>query len=499
MVRSLQARLVATTMVLLVVVCAVVGVGAAISLRHYLQQQLDQDVMRTIGFIADPPDDAGGRRPPPPDAGGGFGGGDAPSSRIEVRSVDGRVVSASALGGFRSSDQGVPLAAVAPVLAVSPSGPGQRPETVDLPALGSSYRLAARTAADGSVVYYGVSTGRMNETVGSLALYETIIFGGGVLVAGIVAAFATRATLRPLHRVSSTARQVAELPLERGEVRLEDRVPEADADPRTEVGQVGVALNRMLDHVARSLAARQDSETRVRRFVADASHELRTPLAAIRGYSELARRRTEELPAEVSAMLERIGSQTERMTLLVEDLLLLARLDAGRPLAREPVDLARLVVDAVSDAHATSPGHRWSLDLPDPDDDPAGVTVTGDPERLHQVVANLLANARTHTPPGTNVVIGLSQVGHAVQLVVRDDGPGIAPELLPHVLERFARGDAARTRTTGSTGLGLSIVSAVVTEHGGTVEVTSEPGDTRTTVTLPGAPARAAEPALRQA
>ena len=407
------------------------------------------------------------------------------------------MVSASALGGFRSSGQGLPLDAVAPVLAVSPGASGQRPETVDLPALESSYRLAARTAADGSVVHYGVSTGRMDETVGSLALYETIIFGGGVLVAGIVAAFATRATLRPLHRVSGTARRVAELPLERGEVRLEDRVPEADADPRTEVGQVGAALNRMLEHVARSLAARQDSETRVRRFVADASHELRTPLAAIRGYSELARRRTEELPDEVSAMLERIGSQTERMTLLVEDLLLLARLDAGRPLAREPVDLARLVVDAVSDAHATSPGHRWSLDLPDHDDDPAGVTVTGDPERLHQVVANLLANARTHTPPGTNVVVGLSQVGHAVQLVVRDDGPGIAAELLPHVLERFARGDAARTRTTGSTGLGLSIVSAVVTEHGGSVEVTSVPGDTRTTVTVPVAPARTAEPALR--
>ena len=508
MVRSLQARLVATTMVLLVVVCAVVGVGAAISLRHYLQQQLDQDVMRTIGFIADPPDDAGGRRPPPPDAGGGFGGGDAPTSRIEVRSIDGRIVSASALGGFRSSDEGLPLTSVEPVLAVSPGAPGERPETVDLPALESSYRLSARTTADGSVVYYGVSTGRMNETVGSLALYETIIFGGGVLVAGIVAAFATRATLRPLHRVSTTARQVAELPLERGEVRLEDRVPEADADPRTEVGQVGVALNRMLDHVARSLAARQDSETRVRRFVADASHELRTPLAAIRGYSELARLRVEasaatgegheELPVEVSAMLERVGSQTERMTLLVEDLLLLARLDAGRPLAREPVDLARLVVDAVSDAHATSPGHHWSLDLPEPDDDPAGVTVIGDPERLHQVVANLLANARTHTPPGTTVVVGLTQVGHAVQLVVRDDGPGIDADLLPHVLERFARGDAARARTTGSTGLGLSIVAAVVTEHGGTVEVTSVPGDTRTTVTLPAAPVRAAEPALGQ-
>lgn len=501
--RSLQARIVLTTMVLLFVVCAVVGVGAALSLRHYLTQQLDQEVTRTLGFVANPPDGEDGRRPPPPDAGGGFGGGDSPTSRIEVRSVDGRVVSAIALGGFRASDRPIALADVAPVLAVTPSGdgdptdPSSRPrvETIDLPALASSYRLSARTTEDGSVVYFGISTGRMDATVGSLAVYETIIFGGGVLLAGVVAAFATRATLRPLHRVSATARRVSELPLERGEVELDDRVPEADADPRTEVGQVGAALNRMLEHVARSLAARQESETRVRRFVADASHELRTPLAAIRGYSELARRRTDELPEEVGAMLERVGSQTERMTLLVEDLLLLARLDAGRPLAREPVDLARVVLDAVSDAHAAAPEHHWALDLPD-DEGAADVMVIGDPERLHQVVANLLANARTHTPPGTNVVVELEREGGGVRLVVRDDGPGIAADLLPRVLERFARGDVGRARTTGSTGLGLSIVAAVVTEHGGTVEVTSVPGDTRTTVVLPAAPVRA-ELALR--
>ncbi|WP_433803659.1 sensor histidine kinase [Actinomycetospora sp. CA-084318] len=510
--RSLQARIVLTTMVLLFVVCAVVGVGAALSLRHYLTQQLDQEVIRTLGFVANPLGNGDGRRPPPPDAGGGFGGGDSPTSRIEIRSVDGRVVSAIALGGFRGVDQPIALADVDPVLAVTPSGSGDpsdeadrpRVETIDLPALASSYRLSARQADDGSVVYFGISTGRMDDTVGSLAIYETIIFGGGVLVAGVVAAFATRATLRPLHRVSATARRVSELPLERGEVQLEDRVPAADADPRTEVGQVGAAFNRMLEHVARSLAARQESETRVRQFVADASHELRTPLAAIRGYSELARRRmgaggtgSDELPDEVGAMLERVGSQTERMTLLVEDLLLLARLDAGRPLAREPVDLARVVLDAVSDAHAASPEHHWALELPDDvDEEPAEITVIGDPERLHQVVANLLANARTHTPGGTNVVVELARAGDEVRLVVRDDGPGIAPDLLPHVLERFARGDAGRARTTGSTGLGLSIVSAVVTEHGGIVAVTSVPGDTRTTVVLPAAPVRA-ELALR--
>ncbi|MEJ2867166.1 HAMP domain-containing sensor histidine kinase [Actinomycetospora sp. OC33-EN08] len=494
--RSLQARIVLTTVVLLVVVCAVVGVGAALSLRHYLTQQLDGEV---VGLLqgASGPTPVGGRRPPPPDAGGGFGGGDTPQGRIEVRSTGGTVASAVSLG-FRGTDAPLPPSAVAPVLAVTPDddrddeGPPDV-TTVELPQLGGSYRVAARTAADGSVVAVGVSTDRMDATVGRLALNETIIFAGGVLVAGIVAAVATRTTLRPLHRVSATARRVSELPLERGEVQLEDRVPEADADPRTEIGQVGVAFNRMLDHVARSLAARQESETRVRRFVADASHELRTPLAAIRGYSELAGRRTHEMPPEVGAMLERVGSQTERMTLLVEDLLLLARLDAGRPLARETVDLVRLVVDAVSDAHAAAPGHHWTLDLPDdePDEAAGDVLVVGDPERLHQVVANLLANARTHTPEGTDVVVELTRVDDRVRLVVRDDGPGIAPDLLPHVLERFARGDAGRARTTGSTGLGLSIVAAVVAEHGGTVEVTSVPGDTRTTVTLPAAPVRA--------
>ncbi|MDL5157739.1 sensor histidine kinase [Actinomycetospora termitidis] len=497
--RSLQARIVLTTVVLLLVVCAVVGVGAALSLRHYLTQQLDGDVTRTLGFAASGPQGAGGGPPPPPDAGGGFGA-SSPTDRIQVRVVDGRIVSAVALT-FRNADVPLSPADVEPLLAVSPDDePGQGPpqaETVEVPALGKTYRAAARTAADGSVVAVGVSTDRMDATLARLALNETIIFAGGVLVAGVVAAFATRTTLRPLHRVSATARRVSELPLERGEVQLRDRVPEADADPRTEIGQVGVAFNRMLDHVARSLAARQESETRVRQFVADASHELRTPLAAIRGYSELARRRMGSgaagTPDEVGAMLERVGSQTERMTLLVEDLLLLARLDAGRPLAREPVDLVRLVVDAVSDAHAAAPGHRWSLDLPDGETD---VMVVGDPERLHQVVANLLANARTHTPEGTDVVVELARTDDRVRLVVRDDGPGIAPDLLPHVLERFARGDAGRARTTGSTGLGLSIVSAVVTEHGGTVEVTSVPGDTRTTVTLPAAPVRA-ELALR--
>jgi two-component system OmpR family sensor kinase len=244
---------------------------------------------------------------------------------------------------------------------------------------------------------------------------------------------------------------------------------------------VGLALNRMLGHIGNALTARHATETRVRQFVADASHELRTPLAAIRGYAELTRRSRADVPPEIAHAMSRVESEAERMTVLVQDLLLLARLDAGRPLENAEVDLTRLVLDAVSDARVAAQGHVWRLELP-----AEPVTVVGDGDRLHQVLANLLSNARTHTPPGTTVTTGLSvSPGHGVELTVTDDGPGISAELLPDVFERFGRGDSSRSRAAGSTGLGLSIVSAVVAAHGGTVGVASEPGKTRFTVRLP--------------
>jgi len=280
--------------------------------------------------------------------------------------------------------------------------------------------------------------------------------------------------------VAATATRVTELPLDRGEVALSVRVPEADTDPRTEVGQVGAALNRMLGHVAAALTARQASETRVRQFVADASHELRTPLAAIRGYAELTRRGRDTVPPDVAHALRRVESESARMTTLVDDLLLLARLDAAQPLDRAPVDLSALVVDAVGDAHAAGPHHDWKLDL-----GPDAVHVRGDALRLHQVLANLLANARVHTPPGTTVHTGLVRDGDRAVLTVVDDGPGIPPEQQAEVFERFARGDSSRSRAAGSTGLGLAIVAAVVEAHDGTVAVASRPGETRSTVRLP--------------
>ena len=323
-----------------------------------------------------------------------------------------------------------------------------------------------------------------------------------LVLAGVLGTALVRLSLRPLRRVAATASRVAELPLETGEVSLPAGVP--DSDPRTEVGQVGAAFNRMLGHVERALARRAASEARLRRFAADASHELRTPLSAIRGYAEFATRHRGPLPDDLTHALQRIQAESARMSILVDDLLLLARLDAGRPLEREPVDLSRLAIDATSDARFARGDHRWRLDLPD---DP--VLVSGDEHRLHQVMANLLSNAGTHTPPDTTVTVALAvtrgrppdaadhtvvqrgplTAGPRAELSITDDGPGIPPQLLPELFERFARADTSRARngenTGKSTGLGLAIVDAVVAAHAGSITVSSRPGMTRFAISLP--------------
>ena len=290
-----------------------------------------------------------------------------------------------------------------------------------------------------------------------------------------------RRQLRPLREVAATAHAVSELPLASGAIALEERVPEHLTDERTEVGQVGSALNAMLEHVEASLGARHKSEQQVRQFVADASHELRTPLTTIAGYTELARSRPDDKAAADTA-LAKVEEESGRMTALVEDLLLLARLDSGRPLVSEPVDLTRLLVEAVSDSRVLAPDHQWRLSLPE-----ESVEVTGDEQRLHQVVTNLLANARKYTPAGTTVTVSAHSGGFAVH----DDGPGFPDDLVDHAFERFARGDVARTRAgkEGGYGLGLSLVSAIVTAHGGTVALRSVPGDTTVSVELPSCPA----------
>ncbi|WBB51729.1 HAMP domain-containing sensor histidine kinase [Verrucosispora sp. WMMA2044] len=474
---SLRTRLVLTLVALLAVVSLAIGGLTTVALRQFLISRVDEQLRFTPG----------GRPTAAWEPGPGTGPwGDVrvprgfPPGTISAQVVDGRVTEAWTLVGRQ--EQSVPVDQVRALAEVPTDG---RAHSVGLGERGG-YRVVARRSATGTVRVLGVPLAGVRETVWALVAAQAGVTVVGLLVAGTAGALIVRATLRPLRRVAATAARVSELPLDRGEVALSDRVPAADTDPRTEVGQVGAALNRMLGHVAAALAARQASETRVRQFVADASHELRTPLAAIRGYAEVARRGRAEVPTDVAHALRRVESESTRMTSLVDDLLLLARLDSGRPLAVEPVDLTALVVDAVSDAHVAGPEHRWQLDLPE-----TVIRVPGDPARLHQVLANLLANARVHTPPGSTVTTSLRQSGDAAELSVTDDGPGVPPELRPEVFERFARGDSSRSRAHGSTGLGLAIVAAVVEAHHGTVALDSRPGRTVFTVRLPNSTADA--------
>jgi two-component system OmpR family sensor kinase len=301
----------------------------------------------------------------------------------------------------------------------------------------------------------------------------------GVGIAAVGGTWLVRRQMRPLYAVAETARDVSTQELSSGDTAISSRVPDDLTDDQTEVGQVGSALNTLLDHIDDALSARHRSEQQVRQFVADASHELRTPLATIHGYAELSRR-TPEDAAMLLLALNKVETEADRMSELVSDLLLLARLDSGRPLAREDVDLTRLLLEAVADARVLAPDHKWQLALPD-----EPVTVVGDGARLHQVITNLLNNARSHTPAGTTVRVAASYEDHAVTIEVHDDGPGLPPELVDEAFDRFTRGDSSRTRASGGAGLGLSLVSAIAEAHGGSAAVSSKPGDTTFTVTLP--------------
>jgi two-component system, OmpR family, sensor kinase len=282
--------------------------------------------------------------------------------------------------------------------------------------------------------------------------------------------------------VAATASQVSALQLESGKVELSPRVPDAVTDPSTEVGQVGAALNVLLEHVEDALQARHLSESRVRQFLADASHELRTPLSTIMGYAELSRRGDPGDSAGMLRSMGRVEAESRRMAALVDDLLLLARLDSGRPLDRGEVDITRLVVDTVSDAHVVAPDHAYRLQLPE-----EPLVITGDESRLRQVLTNLVAHAARHSGTGTEVTVSARLVADrdVVELTVHDDGRGLPADIAESVFERFARADSSRTRASGGAGLGLSIVKAIVAAHGGDVGVVSSPGDTTFTVTLP--------------
>lgn len=383
--------------------------------------------------------------------------------------------------------QPAPPAAVDALRDLATTGP--TPRNVEIPGLGW-YRVVSHPGDGDESLVTAVSYTPAWEAM----MRVTGIVSALTVVALILTAISTIAivgfALRPLRRVAATAAEVATLPLDRENHAITPRVPSGDTDPRTEVGRVGDTLNQLLDHVERALADVAASDRRMRQFITDASHELRTPLAAIHGYAELTRQDSSVLPETTEYSLARIEAEAQRMNSLVSDLLLLARLDEGQELDTTEVDLTELVSDAVNDAAVSAPTHHWSVRVPD---DP--VWVRADHARLHQTLANLLSNARVHTPEGTSVqttlvVRGNGDTSHA-EVTVSDNGPGIDPDLLPHLFERFVRADKSRSRAAGSFGLGLSIAASIIEAHGGSVSAQSGSGKTSFIIRLPNIPVAA--------
>jgi len=500
---TLRRQLVALVIGLVLVICSVLAVLSTLSLRSELLGQIRDDLTQASARATDRPEGLGSGATPPSTVDPGSVPGETPgpyqvpgqaTGDIDVLFSGSTVVRA---GYFDETGEFRSLVGTEQLATLDALPTDHQIHQVDLGDLGT-YLAISTTTPSGDKVVTATSTAPADDPLRAYVVVEVALIVLAVALAAATGTVLVRRALRPLERVAGTALRVSELPLDRGEVAEIRGVDVHDTDERTEVGTVGAALNRMLGHVESSLAARHESETQVRQFVADASHELRTPLASIRGYAELVRRSPDVVPTDTLRALDRIESEALRMGALVEDLLLLARLDAGRPLEREQVDLVVLAVDALADAHAASPDHAWELDLPggEGDDgfsghadaggaeDADGVVVRGDEARLRQVLVNLLSNARVHTPPGTRVVLGLRTAGEDVVVTVTDDGPGIPSALLPTLFQRFSRGDAARNRVGGSTGLGLAIAQAIVQEHGGEVTVTSPAG----TVTVPALP-----------
>ena len=533
--RSLRTRLVVGVLGLVLVMAAVMSAFSTVSLRHTLMARTDSQLMAAAQRAADKRHDLtqearkasdeaaqeGADKPgDQPDGADGADGG--PGKEGVPPGLDAAGQSTGTLTLITTQTSSSDTASSETAAYIDKNGhyasiskedcrlllsqaTEDHPVTVHLHHLGSYRVVATRDEASGSTVITGLSLEGDKALIRTQLLIELTVALLGALVVALAGRTMVRSSLAPLERVARTAQRVASQPLERGEVSIEDRVEKADLDSSAEVGQVGGALNTLLGHVESALGARQRSETQVRQFVADASHELRTPLASIRGYTELIRREgaDADLPEEATYALERVHSESVRMTALVEDLLLLARLDAGRELRREEVDLVGLLVDTVADARAAGPDHDWQLDLavleppadatPEEAEDflPEPPLVIGDEARLRQVIVNLLANARVHTPAGSHVTTTLAREGDTLIVRIHDDGPGIAPDVRDRLFERFARGDSSRERRTGSTGLGMSIALAIVQSHGGSIDVASSiaPEDHGTTfsVRLPAA------------
>ena len=442
----LRVKLVAAVLALVALGLLVTGVAATTQLRSYLLDQVDQD-LRGAGVSVAATLRGPGR-------GGGY-----QNNRFYVLLLD--------QTGAPAGE--IPLTAPSPRLPTDlPDG---RPFTTRAVSGDGRWRVLADTQPDGSTIVFGTPLDSADDTVHQLLLVEALV---GVAVLTLLAGVAyavVRTSLQPLREVEQTAAAIAG-----GDLSL--RVPRQD--DRTEVGRLALAFNSMLGRIEGAFGAQRDSEAaaresegRMRRFVADASHELRTPLTSIRGFAELYRQGAVPPGADLDRVMGRVEGEATRMGQLVEEMLLLARLDQQRPLETTPVDLLQLAADAVHDAQAVDPARPVRLAVAD---DGVAPVVLGDEARLRQVLVNLVGNALTHTPAGTPVEVRLRTDGAHALVEVADEGPGLTAEQASQVFERFYRADTARTRASGGNGLGLSIVRAVVEAHGGRVGVRSTPG-----------------------
>jgi two-component system OmpR family sensor kinase len=463
---SLRTRLVLGLLVLAAVGLVVADVATYKSQESFLIDQTDQTLQNAHQLAGGPPDEQGG----------GGGRGLPLGLYIAARSVkNGKLLWQHGPGAYPGAQAGSPprLPSTISLAAPSPGEPDAvRYFTASAESGGGRYRVRASIEPDnpGELLIVATSLHDVDASLHRLFLIEVVVTLAVLAALVLLALWVVRVALRPLREIEQTAAAI-------GAGDLSQRVEYTE--PNTEIGRLGLALNAMLGQIESAFKAREASESRLRRFVADASHELRTPLAAVRAYAELFRRGAASRPDDLERAMGGIGRESERMSLLVEDLLLLARLDEGRPLEREPVDLEEVAGEAVETAKTVEPSRPIDLAA-----EPA--VVLGDRDRLRQVVDNLLANVRAHTPAGAPVHVRVSRNGTNAVLEVEDSGPGLSAEEVEQVFERFHRGDPSRTRASGGVGLGLSIVSAVAEAHGGTATARSKPGKGSTfVVSLP--------------
>ncbi|HEV2370220.1 MAG TPA: HAMP domain-containing sensor histidine kinase [Acidimicrobiales bacterium] len=412
-----------------------------------------------------------------------------PGTFVEVRGADGAVLAEQPayVGGGTSTQPQLPGQITGYSSSADPNGePTVYFDAPSTTAGQSGFRVRASRLADGDVLVLAESLADTNATLHRLLLVELAVTGGALVLAGLLGWWLVRVGFRPLAAIERTAGAIAE-----GD--LGHRAP--GESQRTEVGRLAASLNAMLGRIEGAFAARdateaelRRSEARLRRFVADASHELRTPVAAVSAYSELFERGADVRPADLARVMSGIRLESARMGRLVDDLLLLARLDEGLPLEQAPVDLSEVAVESSDAARAVGPEWPVVLTVPGP------VVVSGDRTRLRQVLDNLLANVRAHTPAGTTANVVVTAEGEDAVLAIADDGPGIDPDDAARIFERFYRSDPSRSRQSGGTGLGLSIVGAIVSAHGGTVSAASRAeGGSIFTVRLPVVEAQVAE------